>query len=152
MEGEVRPYRDEDYRAVVELAVHPLNQIREAAGAVISWASKSKDAEILVTDIEGRIVGFIMMEYPIGERWAQIGYIGWIAVHPHYQRRGYGRKLIQASEESARRRGIRKIYVEPSAKDDQPIRFYIANGFLPEGRRIDHHRDGEDSIILGKHL
>lgn len=93
-----------------------------------------------------------MMEYPRGERWAQIGYIGWIAVHPLNQRKGIGSKLVQASQENAKKRGIRKIYVEPSAKDIHVICFYMMNGLLPEGRRIDHDKDGEDSIILGRHL
>ena len=149
---EIRSYGEGDYQQVVELAVDPLEQDREVAKGVMSWASKSKDAEIFVAGVEDKIRGFIMMEYPIGERWAQIGNIGWIAVHGNFQRKGIGSKLIQVGEESARKMGMRKIYVEASVKDDYAICFYVMNGLLPEGRKRDYHRDGEDGIILGKHL
>ncbi|MCW4020098.1 MAG: GNAT family N-acetyltransferase [Candidatus Bathyarchaeota archaeon] len=148
----VRPYNDCDYRHVVELAVDPLTQSREGAEKTISWASKSEDADVFVADLEGEIVGFIMMEYSKSERWAKIGYIGWIAVHPEHQRKGYGSKLIEAGEESARKMGMRRLYVEPTIKDDYAICFYIMNGLMPEGRRIGYYPDGSDSIILGKKL
>lgn len=148
----VRPFKSEDCHEVVELAVGPLKQTRKDAEKVISWVPTVEHAEIFVAEVEGKIVGFIMMEYPGGEKWARIGYISWIAVHPEHQRKGYGSKLIQAGEESARKRGMRRLYVASSIKDDYAICFYITNGLLPEGRRISYYPNGEDSIILGKNL
>jgi len=147
----VRPYRNEDYKQVVELTVGPLRQSRKDAEDVISWVPTVEYAEIFVAEVEGKVVGYIMMEYPGSEKWAKIAYISWIAVDPEHQRKGYGSKLIQAGEESARKRGMRRLYVEPSVEDD-PICFYIMNGLMPEGRRIGYYPDGSDSIVLGKRL
>jgi ribosomal protein S18 acetylase RimI-like enzyme len=148
----VRPYKGDDYDQVVELTVGPLKQSRKDAEEVISWVPTVGHAEIFVAEVERKVVGYIMMEYPGFEKWAKIAYISWIAVDPEHQRKGYGSKLIQAGEESARKRGMRKLYVEPTIKDDYAICFYIMNGLLPEGRRIGYYPDGSDSIILGKHL
>lgn len=106
----VRPYKEEDYERVVELAVDPLGQETETARNVISWASESKDADVFVAEVENEIRGFITMEYSVGEGWAKIGYIGWIAVHRDYQRRRIGTQLVQAGEEKARKRGMRRLY------------------------------------------
>ncbi len=148
----VRPYGRKDYERVVELAVDPLGQERETAKSVISWASESKDADIFVAEVDDKIRGFVMMEYSAAERWAKIGYIGWIAVSRDFQRRGIGTQLVQAGEEKARKRGMRRLYVEPTIKDDYAICFYIMNGLMPEGRRMGYYPDGSDSIVLGKHL
>jgi len=148
----VRPYRDKDYEQVVELTVGPLRQSRKDAEEVISWVPTVEHAEIFVGEKEGEVVGYIMMEYPGSEKWARIAYISWIAVDTEHQRKGYGSKLIRAGEESARKRGMRKLYVEPTIKDDYAICFYIMNGLMPEGRRIGYYPDGSDSVILGKHL
>ena len=89
------------------------------------------------------------MEYPPREDWAKIAYIAWIAVEDEHRRKGYGSRLIQVGEESARRRGMRRLYVEPTAREDYAICFYVTNGLMPEGRRIGYY---PDSIILGKSL
>ena len=148
----VRPYRDEDYEKVVELTVGPLGQSRKVAEDVIGRVPTVEHAEIFVAEKEGTVVGYIMMEYPGSEKWAKIAYISWIAVDTEYQRKGYGSELIRAGEESARKRGMRRLYVEPRIKDDYAICFYIMNGLMPEGRRIGYFPDGSDSIVLGKDL
>lgn len=148
----VRPYRDEDYERVVELTVGPLRQSRKDAEEVISGVPTVEPAEIFVAEKEGNVVGHIMMEYPGSERWAKIAYISWIAVDTERQRKGYGSKLIRAGEESARKRGMRRLYIEPTIKDDYTICFYIMNGLMPEGRRIGYYPDGLDSVVLGKDL
>ena len=148
----VRPYREEDYQQVVELTVGPLRQNRKVAEEVISWVPTAKHVEIFVAELEDKVVGYIMMEYSLGEQWAKIAYISWIAVDTEHQRKGYGSKLIRAGEESAKKRGMRRLYVEPTIKDDYAICFYIMNGLMPEGRRIGYYPDGSDSIMLGKRL
>jgi len=148
----IRPYEEEDYQQVVELTVGPLGQSRKDAEEVISRVPTVEYAEIFVAEAEGKVVGYIMMEYPVSEKWAKIAYIGWIAVDPEHQRKGYGSKLIRAGEESARKRGMRRLYAEPTIKDDYAICFYIMNGLMPEGRRIGYYPDESDSIVLAKRL
>ena len=148
----VRPYNKEDYERVVELTVDHLEQNREVAEKVLSWATTVEHVDLFVAEVEGEVVGFIEMDYPPREEWAKIAYIAWIAVDDGHRRRGYGSKLIQAGEGSARRRGMRRLYVEPTLKDDSAICFYVMNGLMPEGRRLGYYPDGSDSVILGKSL
>jgi ribosomal protein S18 acetylase RimI-like enzyme len=83
----VRPYRDEDYEQVVELTVGPLGQSRKDAEEVIGWVPTVEHAEIFVAEREGKVVGYIMMEYPGSKKWAKIAYIGWIAVDTEHRRK-----------------------------------------------------------------
>ena len=147
----VRLYKDEDFSQVVDIAVEPLGQARSEAEGVISWASRDENAEVFVAETDGKIVGFLMLEWP-GTGWNRVAEIGWIAVLPKYQRKGIGSNLIWDMVEYARNRGIRKVYVEPSVKNNAAIRFYVKNGFNFEATRKDWYRDGEDSTILGMHL
>ncbi len=147
----VRLYKDEDFAQVVEIAVGPLRQNREDAEGVIRWASRSDSAEVFVAEVEGEVAGFLTLEWP-GTWWNRVAEIGWIAVLPNYQRKGFGSALMKEMERYAEDKGIRKVYVEPSAENEVAIHFYIKNGYKPEAMRRDWYRDGEDSVILGKHL
>ena len=154
----IRLYRDEDFSQVVDIAVvlvhntdRPLKQVRSEAEGVIRWASKDESAQIFVAGVDGKIVGFLMLQWP-GTGWNRIAEIGWIAVLPDYQKKGIGSSLIQKMEQYAKEKGMRKVYVEPSSENKIAVHFYIENGYKPEGMRKDWYRDGEDSVMLGKHL
>ena len=146
-----RLYEDEDFGPVVDIAVDPLGQARSEAEGVIRWASRSEDAEIFVAESDGRVVGFLMLEWP-GTGWNRTAEIGWVAVLPENQRKGIGSALMARMEGHARNKGFRKVYVEPSVENKTPIHFYVENGYKPEAIRKDWYRDGEDSVILGKRL
>ena len=81
----------------------------------------------------------MMLEWP-GTRWNRVAEIG------------FDSALMEKMERYAKEKGIRKVYVEPSAENKIAIHFYIKNGYKPEAMRRDWYRDGEDSVILGKHL
>jgi len=147
----VRLYKDEDFDQVVNIAVDPLGQVRSEAERVIRWASRDDSAQIFVAEADRRVVGFLMLERP-GTWWNRVAEIGWIAVLPDYQRKGIGSSLIQKMGQYAEEKDIRKLYVEPSVKNNTAIRFYVKNGYNYEATRKDWYKDGEDSTILGKHL
>ena len=144
-------YRDEDFSQIVKIAVGPLGQSQAAAEGTISWATRSDSAEIFVAEVDGKVVGFLMLEWP-GTEWNRVAEIGWIAVLQKHQRKGFGSALIKKMEQHAKGKGFRKVYVEPSADDKAALHFYIKNGYVPEAMRKDWYKDGEDSVILGKHL
>ena len=147
----MRLYRDEDFSQVVEIAVDLLVEDRERVEGVILWASRSDSAQVFVADADGKVVGFLMLEW-LGTSWNRVAEIGWIAVLPKFQRKGFGSALIEKMEKYAKERGMRKVYVEPSADNEIAIHFYVKNGYKPEAMRKDWYKDGEDSVILGKHL
>ena len=147
----MRLYKDEDFAQVVEITIGPLGQSREGAEGVIRWASRSDSAKIFVAEVNGEVAGFLMLEWP-RTGWNRVAEIGLIAVLTRYRRKGFGSALMKEMERYAKEKGIRKVYVEPSAENDIAIHFYIKNGYKPEAVRKDWYRDGEDSVILGKHL
>lgn len=147
----VRLYGDEDFSQVVKIALGPLGQVQSEAEGVILWASRSDSAQVFVAEADGKVVGFLMLEW-LGTNWNRVAEIGWIAVLPKFQRKGFGRALIEKMEKYAKERGMRKVYVEPSADNEIAIHFYVKNGYKPEAMRKDWYKDGEDSVILGKHL
>jgi ribosomal protein S18 acetylase RimI-like enzyme len=57
--------------------------------------------DFLVAEEEGRLVGSIYTEI----RPEQRGYIGMLAVDPSQQRRGLGRRMMEAAEEHCRQKG-----------------------------------------------
>jgi len=148
----IRLYRDENFSQVVDMAVGLVRgQVRSEAEGVIRWASRDKSAQIFVAEADSKVVGFLMMQWP-GTGWNRVAEIGWIAVLPEYRRKGFGAGLIEKMEHYAREKGIRKVYVEPSVRNNTAIRFYVKNGCNYEATRRDWYKDGEDSAILGKRL
>ena len=55
-------------------------------------------------------------------------YIYDIAVHPQFQRKGLGEKLLSALEDHCRRNGIATMFVEAHEEDAHAIDFYRATG------------------------
>jgi len=147
----IRLCRDEDFSQIVDIATDHLGQVRSEAEGVISWASKDKSAQIFVAEADIKVVGFLMLQWT-GLGWNRIAEIGWIAVHPEYRRKGLGSGLTKRMEDYAKEKGIRKVYVEPSVRNDIAIRFFVKNGYDFESGRKDWYKDGENSAILGKHL
>ncbi len=147
----IRSYRDEDFRQVVDIAVDLLWQVQSEAEGVIRWASKDKSAQIFVAESDSKVVGFLVLQWP-ETGWNRVAEIGGIAVLPEYQRKGFGSGLIEKMEHYAKEKGIRKVYVEPSVRNKVAARFYVKNGYNYEATRRDWYKDGEDSTILSKHL
>lgn len=74
-----------------------------------------------------------------------------IAVHPHYQRQGIGRKLMDAMRELAAEYGKRKLSLRVLASNPKAIAFYKGCGFAEQGRLIDEFCvDGQyvDDILM----
>ena len=142
---------NENLDQIVELCVDSLNMESDAASKTIQWAQTSNMAEVFLVFDERNVVGMLQLEWA-GTEWNRIAEIGLIAVKHEYRRNGFGTRLITEMEDYAREKGFRKLYVEPRVGNLIALHFYLANGFVPEGTRKDWYRDGEDSIILGKHL
>jgi len=141
----------ENLDQIVELCVDSLNMEHEEASKTIKWAQKSSLAKLFLVFDSGKVVGMLQLEWA-GTEWNRIAEIGLIAVRQDYRRKSFGTRLVTEMEEYARERGFRKLYVEPRTENLIAVHFYLANGFTPEGTRKDWYSDGEDSIILGKHI
>jgi ribosomal protein S18 acetylase RimI-like enzyme len=78
----------------------------------------------------------------------------WIAVDPHSQRHGIGRKLVAEAERRIADAGGRRIYIDTSGKPQyEPTRaFYERCGFQCEARLVDFYAPGDDRLIYGKEV
>lgn len=76
----------------------------------------------------------------------------WIAVDPDDQGRGYGARLIEATEEQVRARCGRLLLIETASQDAYAatIRFYERAGYVIESRIADYYRPGDDKLVFAK--
>jgi len=134
---QLRPYRPTDESAVVDLW--------KACGLTRPWNDPHKDiARKLTTqpelfrvgDVDGRLVATAMIGYD-GHR----GWVYYLAVHPEFQGRGYGRMLMAHAETLLIERGCPKINLLVRDTNDAVLAFYD---------RLGYGRDA--AVSLGKRL
>jgi ribosomal protein S18 acetylase RimI-like enzyme len=103
----VRPFREEDYRAVITL--WQLTEIpckphgRDSKGKIIKELT-NPGTLLLVVEKEGDIIGTVLATHD-----GRKGWINRLAVDPEYQRRGIATRLLKEAEEHLYRCGIEII-------------------------------------------
>lgn len=73
-------------------------------------------------------------------------YISMIAVHPLYQNKRIGNRLLLSAEEIAKERGMRRVELEVRSDNEKAIAFYNRNGFTSKAQ------NGTQSNIMEKNL
>jgi ribosomal protein S18 acetylase RimI-like enzyme len=78
----------------------------------------------------------------------------WMAVSPHHQGKGYGRKLVEWLETRVREIGGRLIIIETSStpKYEPTRRFYLGLNYPEVARIPDYYQDGDDRVIYVKRM
>lgn len=89
---------------------------------------KNTSCVILGAVVEGRIVGGLIAFEMMPIHGTKELYIYDIAVHPEFQKKGLGKKLIEVIKEEARARGVGTIFVEAESEDEGAVAFYRAIG------------------------
>jgi ribosomal protein S18 acetylase RimI-like enzyme len=134
---QLRPYLESDEQAVVNLW--------QACDLTRPWNNPQKDIArkltvqrelLLVGEIEGRIVASIMAGYD-GHR----GWINYLAVHPDFQRRGFGRQLMKAAQSLLLELGCPKVNLQVRSTNAKAASFYNSIGYAQDevlsfGKRI----------------
>ena len=132
-----RPFDKSDQQAVIDLWAD--------CGLVVPWNDPLKDIErklkvdpdlFLVGELNGEIVASVMGGYE-GHR----GWINYLAVSPHHQRKGYGRRIMEAVELAIAQKGCPKINLQIRAANNDIAAFYQSIGY-----------DIDNVIGLGKRL
>ena len=135
----IRPYASSDESAVIVLW-------REC-GLVVPQNDPKRDIErkmkvnpewFLVGEVGGRIVATCMAGYE-GHR----GWINYLAVHPDYQRHGFGAQIMAEAERILRAVGCPKINLQVRTSNKKAIAFYESIGFkvddvISMGKRLQH--------------
>lgn len=146
---------DTDIRAVAEIEEHPETSrwdipafggdVEKAFAGFKRSLSRVTGDEFLVAKLDGRVVGFAgihRLEGEIGEM-SHVGEIG-IAVHPDFQRKGIGTKLLKSSMDLAKTRRFKRLEADILAHNKAMRRLVEKMGFQLEGvRTMRVKRNGE---------
>lgn len=87
----------------------------------------------------------------IGCFWSILdeAHITLLAVHPQYQRQGFGQALLYSVLKTACDRGLERATLEVRASNSAAISLYQKFGFKTAGRRRRYYKDNdEDALIL----
>jgi ribosomal protein S18 acetylase RimI-like enzyme len=134
---DIRPYQASDETAVIRLW--------QVCGLTRPWNDPRKDIErkltvqrewFLVGVADGRVVASVMAGYD-GHR----GWINYLSVDPDFQKRGYGKALVQAVEKCFVEAGCPKINLLIRGDNVLVQDFYRVLGFTQD-----------DVISFGKRL
>ena len=113
---------------------------------------KAKTQDFWFTDYDNEPVS---MAYVAPERMTEGTWnLYLIAVHPHHQRQGRGKSMLQYIEKILTERGERVLLVETSGTDDfEYVReFYRKSGYEEEARIREFYAAGVDKIVFRKRL
>ena len=134
---QIRPYLEADEHAVVDLW--------HACDLTRAWNNPHQDIArklnvqrelFLVGEVEAGIVASVMAGFD-GHR----GWINYLAVHPEFQRRRLGQRLMQAVEALLLDAGCPKINLQIRSTNESAVGFYRSLGFAQDevvsyGKRI----------------
>ena len=138
---QVRPYREADQDAVVELW--------RACGLVAPQNDPVKDIRrklrvqremFLVGLLDSRLVATVMAGYE-GHR----GWVNYLAVAPECRKRGFGSRLMDEAEALLRAAGCPKINLQVRSSNSDVIGFYRSIGYAVDdvvsmGKRLEQDR------------
>jgi GNAT superfamily N-acetyltransferase len=138
---DVRPAKGDEVEAVLDMyewlfeppGSRPGSWDRSrAAGAVIE-AIDSEDAEVLVVEREGDLVGLCTAYLELNSaRFGQRCWIEDLAVDPAQRSQGIGARLLAAAQGWARERGATHLELDTNLARERAQRFYEREG-------ADHH-------------
>ena len=92
-----------------------------------------------------KLVGVCVFELIIDE--AELHYI---AIHPEFTRKGFGKMLFVDFLKRIEENNIKKIFLEVSSKNLSAINFYESFNFKTERIRKKYYKDGTDAILKTK--
>lgn len=75
-----------------------------------------------------------------------------VAVSPAYRRQGVGKTLLKRLILGAKRRGIKKLFLEVRASNASAQALYTGEGFTFVAERKKYYPDGESALVMVKEL
>jgi [ribosomal protein S18]-alanine N-acetyltransferase len=71
-----------------------------------------------------------------------------IGVAAHWQRRGIGRRLIEALTSELKKTGVETLHLEVRASNGTAMAFYRSLGWIETGRRPRYYADPQEDAVL----
>ncbi|WP_322409849.1 ribosomal protein S18-alanine N-acetyltransferase [Microbacterium invictum] len=131
--------------------------LERAAFGGDAWSDDVMRAELasphtwyVVTEEDGRLVGYAGLRAPAGSRDADVQTI---ALDETVRGRGLGREIFRALLDEARRRGVSEVFLDVRADNTPAQRLYASEGFEAIGRRPNYYPgEGVDAIVMRRRL
>ena len=92
---------------------------------------------VFVVEINGEITGYITTRI---DHWTKIGGIPNLSVHPNFQQRGLGTRLIETALTYLKAEGMLYVRIETLAQNEIGTTFYPKMGFVEVARQIHYIR------------
>lgn len=138
----IRPARAEDATAVTECVVaayrHYIPRLGKPPGPMLDdYREVIQQHRVLVLTDEANIIGVLVLI-----RQHQSLLVDNVAVHPDYQGRGLGRKLMMLAEEEARRLGFITVTLYTNERMTENLGLYKKLGYTETERKTEqgYHR------------
>lgn len=130
MVGEIRPYRESDLGAVVDLwRACDLTRPWNPPARDIAFCRSSGHGEIFVAEADGGIIGTVMAGHD-GHR----GWVYYVAVDAARRRDGLGRRLVAQAEGWLATQGVPKLMLVIRDTNTAVQAFYERLGYAQEPR------------------
>jgi len=138
----IRPMKSQDIKDILHI---------EEVAFSVPWTENDFISELtnprahyLVFEEKGKLIGYAGFWQVFEE-----GHITNIAIEPAFQRRGFGKKLIEAMLNYARSIHIEQVTLEVRESNVNALKAYSSVGFHIEGRRSQYYTNpNEDAIIM----
>ena len=140
MNYQIRKAKSTDLPQILRLyaELQPLDQLIDASEAIAVFEKAITCGVVyFVADSGEQIVGscYIAIIPNITRQCSPIGFIENVVVASDCQRRGIGRKLMNAAIEHAMKQGCYKVTLQSGTKRDDAHKFYKSIGFDGDSKR-----------------
>lgn len=142
----IRQANLQDLEALVELENISFSTDKLSRRSFRHWLT-SEHCALLVSEVESKIAGYILIIYHPGTRLARIYSL---AVLPDFRKLGLAKALIQAGETTAEADGRLSIRLEVSVDNTAAIKLYESLGYQKFGIYRDYYEDHKDALRYQK--
>jgi ribosomal-protein-alanine acetyltransferase len=112
-------------------------------------AVRAPTIDLIVAARGGAVVGYAAVHR---RRGASVAHLASIAVRPELAGQGLGRRLLQAAEAEAVKRGCARLRLEARPDNAAAQRLYARAGYRRIGTVADYYEDGEPAWRYEKEL
>lgn len=139
----IRPALREDLEAVQVLDQNCFDH----AWSLETWEKTLIHSTLWVLDLHGQILGFILGQSCLDEYELHK-----IAVNPEFQGQGYGKLLLKSQMEQLQESNVLRCFLEVRESNVAALALYASLGWQQIAVRKCYYADGENALILEKHL
>lgn len=115
------------------------------------FGERVRPDEVQVATVAGEVVGYVILQQPRLPSQHHVLVVNGLAVLPAHQRRGIGRRLVEAAQRRAVARGGRRVTLRVLGTNPHAQQLYESCGFEVEGvLREEFRLDGRwvDDVLM----